>query len=50
VLAADLIIVVNYVVALLVPWVEADYPISNAWFPIFVPVKVSEAGYRGKGG
>jgi hypothetical protein len=33
--------VVNYIVALLVPWVEADYEVENPFFPIYVPVKVS---------
>lgn len=40
-LLANLLLIVNFVVALLVPWVEADMEIANAWVPIYIPIEVS---------
>ena len=39
-LVADVAVAVNFVVALLVPWVEARYRVANVWFPVYVPIKV----------
>jgi len=46
VLGANLILIVNFIVALLVPWVEANYPVSEAWFPIYIPIKVRQTRRR----
>lgn len=40
-LLANLLLIVNFVVALLVPWVEAEMEIANAWVPIYIPIEVS---------
>lgn len=40
-LVADVAVAVNFVVALLVPWVEARYRVVNAWFPVYFPIKAS---------
>ncbi len=42
-LVANLAVAVNFVVALLVPWVEARYRVVNVWFPVYVPIKVSQS-------
>lgn len=39
-LVGDVAVAVNFVVALLVPWVEARYRVANVWFPVYVPIKV----------
>lgn len=39
-LVADVAVCINFVVALLVPWVEAKLKVANFWFPVYVPVKV----------
>jgi hypothetical protein len=39
-LFANMLLMVNFVVALVVPWVEAEMEIANAWVPIYIPVEV----------
>jgi len=49
-LVGDVAVAVNFVVALLVPWVEARYRVANVWFPVFVPIKVQcVRGLLGRG-
>ena len=43
-LVADVLVAANFVVALLVPWVEARYRVANVWFPVYVPIKASRWG------
>jgi hypothetical protein len=40
-LVGNVAVATNFVVALLVPWVEARYRVVNVWFPVYVPIKAS---------
>lgn len=42
VLVANVTVVTNFIVALLVAWVDPNLPIVQTWFSIFVPIKVSK--------
>ena len=39
-LLGNLLVLANFITALLVPWAEARYKIIDAWFPVYVPVKI----------
>jgi hypothetical protein len=39
-LLGNLLVLANFITALLVPWVEAQYKLFDAWFPVYVPVKI----------
>jgi len=36
----NLLVLANFITALLVPWVEAQYKLFDAWFPVYVPVRI----------
>ncbi|EWM29594.1 hypothetical protein Naga_100006g51 [Nannochloropsis gaditana] len=39
-LLGNLLVLANFIAALLVPWVEARYKVFDAWFPVYMPVKI----------
>ena len=43
-LGHNLLITANFITALLVPWVEANYLLADMFFPIYVPVVSTRSG------
>ena len=39
-LIGNLLVLANFITALLVPWAEAQYKLFDAWFPVYVPVRI----------
>ena len=40
VLVGNLLLVATFITAMLVPWVNANIEISQAWFKVYIPVKI----------